>query len=73
MFARDVSAHCVVSSECSRAKWTRHAYTLMPLSDMSSQIRFVSVQTFAKRTLQFFSCEQNHMKVNAPENCQQRA
>lgn len=47
MFTRDVTPHRVVARECARAVRTRHPDALMPLSDVSSQVRLISVESLA--------------------------
>lgn len=51
VLARDVAAHRVVACECARAVRAGHADALVPLSDVSAQIRLVSVKSLAVWTL----------------------
>lgn len=55
VLAGDVTPHGVVARERTRAMRTRHPDALVPLPNMSSQIRLVSVKSLAIWTFQLFT------------------
>lgn len=59
MLTRYMPPHRVVTGEGARAERTRHPDTLVPLPDMRAQIRLVTIQTFAERTLEFLPWKNN--------------
>lgn len=62
VFASYVSSHGVVPGEGARAVRTGNAYSLMPLTNVGTEIRFVTVQPFAERTLQLLTCKRRKKK-----------
>ena len=58
----DVAPHRVVPSEGPVAIGTGHADALVPLSDVGTQVRLVTVGSLAKWAFQFSSCN-NKMKI----------
>lgn len=57
VLASYVPAHRVVPGEGARTERTRHPDALVPLPYVRPQVGLVSVQPFAERTLQFFTCK----------------
>lgn len=56
VFACYVSANGVVAGKGARTERTGHSDALMPLTDVRAQVRLVTVQPLAERTLQLLSC-----------------
>ena len=53
MFPLHMTPYGIVTGEGSRTVGTRNTDTLMPLSDVSSEIGFVTIGALAKRTFEF--------------------
>lgn len=56
VLACDVPPHGVVARKRARAERTRDADALVPLPDVSAQIRLVAVEAIAVQAFQFFAC-----------------
>lgn len=63
VFPRDVSSDRVVPGERPRTVRTRHPDTLVTLPYVSAQIRLVTVQSFAERTLEFSTCKEKNLHL----------
>lgn len=55
MFARNVAPHGIVACERARAVRARHADALVPLPDVSAQVRLVSIKSLAIGAFQLFT------------------
>ena len=53
MFPLHMTPYGIVTGEGSRTIGTRNTDTLMPLSDVSSEIGFITVSALTKRTFEF--------------------
>lgn len=63
VFPRDVSSDRVVPGERPRTERTRHPDTLVTLPYVSAQIRLVTIQSIAERTLEFFTCKEKNLRL----------
>jgi hypothetical protein len=58
MLAGDVPAYGVVPCEGTRAERAGHADALVPLTDVRSQVRLVTVKPLAERALELLTCNE---------------
>lgn len=55
MFSSYMPSHRIIPGKCTGTEWTWNTYTLVTLSNMGSQISFITIQSLTKRALQFLS------------------
>lgn len=60
VLACNVPSHRVVARKCALTEWTRDTDALMPLPDVCTQIRLVTVESIAIQTLELLAIRRIH-------------